>query len=190
MAAVKVLVIPGSVRESAADVRLAAAIVKEIALSDHEATRISLADFALPLFEDSFGGETPSAALDLKRMIGAHHAVMLVTPERHALPPPLMLSALSWLASVRERNEPPRQAFRGRPFAIAAVSDRADGIYAAIALRQMLTAGLNADVIAPQAIVARGNDAFDRMDRLQDENEFATMQALVRALIDAAQRRL
>ena len=57
-------------------------------------------------------------------------------------------------------------------------------------LRQMLTAGFGADVIAPQAIVARGNDAFDRMDRLQDETEFSAMQALVRALIDAAQRRM
>lgn len=189
MAAVKILVIPGSVRESAPDVRLAAAIVKEIALADHEASRISLADFALPLHDDAVS-ETPSAAIDLKRMIGAHHAVLLVTPERHALPPPLMLNALNWLASMRERNEPVLQAFRGRPFAIATVSDRADGIYAALALRQMLTAGFRADVIAPQAIVSRGNDAFDRMDRLQDENEFAALQALVRALIDAAQRRM
>lgn len=188
MAAVKILVIPGSVRESAADVRLAAAIVKEIALSDHEATRISLADFALPLHEDLGNGETPPAALDLKRMIGAHHAVMLVTPERHALPPLLLLNAMSWLASVRERNESPLQAFRGKPFAIASVSDRNDGIYAALTLRQMLTAGFNADVIAPQLIVARGVEAFDRMDRLQDDNEFAAMQNLVRALIDAAQR--
>jgi hypothetical protein len=28
------------------------------------------------------------------------------------------------------------------------------------------------------------------MDRLQDETEFSAMQALVRALIDAAQRRM
>jgi NAD(P)H-dependent FMN reductase len=188
--AVRILVIPGSARESAADVRLAAALVKEIALADHEATRISLADFMLPLFEDSQGNETPSAALDLKRMIGAHHAVMLVAPERHALPPPLMLNALSWLAWVRERAEPPLQAFRGKPFALACVSERADGIYAALALRQMLTAGFGADVIAPQLIVARGNDAFDRMDRLQDENEFSAMQILVRAVIDAAQRKM
>jgi len=187
MAAVKILVIPGSVRESAADVRLAAAIVKEIAVSDHEATRISLADFAMPLCDES-RSETPSVALDLKRLIGAHHAVMLVTPERHALPPPLLLNALDWLASVRERSEPPLQAFRGKPFAIASISERADGIYAALTLRQMLTAGFGAEVIAPQLIVARGNDAFDRMDRLQDDNEFAAMQALVRASIDAAQR--
>lgn len=188
MATTKILVIPGSVRESAPDVHLAASLVKEIALADHEATRISLSDFALPLHEDSYDGETPSAALDLKRMIGAHHAVMLVTPERHALPPPLMLNAMSWLASVRERNESPLQTFRGKPFAIAAISERSDGIYAALVLRQMLTAGFNAEVIAPQLIVARGNDAFDRMDRLQDENELAAMQNLVRALIDVAQR--
>ena len=120
--------------------------------------------------------------------VGATVAVMLVTPERHALPPPLLLNAMSWLASVRERNESPLQAFRGKPFAIASVSERNDGIYAALTLRQMLTAGFNAAVIAPQLIVARGVEAFDRMDRLQDDNEFAAMQNLVRALIDAAQR--
>lgn len=187
MAAVKILVIPGSARESAADVRLAAALVKEIALADHEATRISLTDFPLPLHDDS-ESKTPPAAIDLKRMIGAHHAVLLVAMERLALPSPLLLNALNWLAVTRERSEEPLQVFRGKPLALASVSERADGIYAALSLRQMLTAGFNANVIAPQLVVARGHEAFDRMDRLQDDNELAAMQAMVRALIDAAQR--
>jgi NAD(P)H-dependent FMN reductase len=187
MAAVKILVIPGSARESAADVRLAAALVKEIALADHEATRISLTDFALPLRDDS-DSKTVPAALDLKRMIGAHHAVLFVAMERLALPSPRLLNALNWLAVTRERSEEPLQVFRGKALALASVSERADGIYAALSLRQMLTAGFGAEVIAPQLVVARGREAFDRMDRLQDDDELAAMQAMLRTLIDAAQR--
>ena len=48
----KILVIPGSTRVGSHNVKLAALAVKELTLNDIEVTRISLADYELPLYED------------------------------------------------------------------------------------------------------------------------------------------
>ena len=51
MAAPKILVIPGSLRTGSHNARLAALAAKELALAEAEVTRISLADYPLPLFD-------------------------------------------------------------------------------------------------------------------------------------------
>ena len=47
----KILVIPGSLRTGSHNARLAALAAKELALAEAEVTRISLADYPLPLFD-------------------------------------------------------------------------------------------------------------------------------------------
>ena len=51
MPAPKILVIPGSLRSGSYNVRLAALATKELALADADVTRISLADYPLPLYD-------------------------------------------------------------------------------------------------------------------------------------------
>ena len=56
MAVPKILVIPGSLRTGSHNGRLAAIATKELALLDAEVTRISLEDYALPLFDADGAG--------------------------------------------------------------------------------------------------------------------------------------
>ena len=51
MATPKILVFPGSTRAGSHNVRLAALAAKELALIDVDVTRISLADYPLPIYE-------------------------------------------------------------------------------------------------------------------------------------------
>ena len=46
----KILVIPGSLRTTSHNVRLAALATKELTLADADVTRISLADYPLPIY--------------------------------------------------------------------------------------------------------------------------------------------
>lgn len=191
MAAVKILVIPGSIRTGSFNARLAAAITKELALADADVTRISLGDFPLPIYDGDLETKsgTPQSAIDLKRMIGAHHGVIIVTPEYNASTPPLLKNAIDWVSRVRERNEPPLQVYHGRPFATAAASEgKFGGMRSLLALRQVLTLGCGATVIPQQMALSGADQAFDEMDRFKDERDTKAMQGLVRALIDAAQR--
>ena len=51
MAAPKILVFAGSIRTGSFNARLAALAVKELALADADVTRISLADYPLPIYD-------------------------------------------------------------------------------------------------------------------------------------------
>jgi NAD(P)H-dependent FMN reductase len=191
MAAVKILVIPGSVRTGSFNVRLAAAITKELVQSEADATRISLEDFPLPIYDGDLEAKqgVPPAAIDLKRMIGTQHGVVIVTPEYNASTPPLLKNALDWVSRVRERGEAPLRAYHGRPFAIAAASEgKFGGMRSLMALRQILTLGCGATVIPQQMALSHADQAFDELDQFNDERDTKAMQGLVRALIDSAQR--
>jgi len=190
MSVVKILVIPGSIRIGSQNTRLAAVAARELALAGADVTRISLADYSLPLYDADLEAQSglPKAAIDLKRQIGAHHGVLMVTPEYNASVPPLLKNAIDWASRVRERGEPPLQVFQTRAFAIAAASDgHFGGLRALMALRQILTLGLGATVVPQQLALSGAGTAFDEDDRFRTPRDAEALGAVVRQLIDVAQ---
>jgi len=189
MPAARILVIPGSLRTGSNNVRLAALAAKELALAEAEVTRISLADYPLPLFDADLAADTgmPRNAVQLRRMIEAHQGVFITSPEYSASVTPLVKNAIDWISRVRERGEPTYAAFKGRAFAIGSASPSSGGgVRSLIALRQILELGCGALVIPEQIAVPRANDAFDEMDNLKDETLAAGLKTLARRLVDIA----
>jgi NAD(P)H-dependent FMN reductase len=82
MPALKILVIPGSLRTGSLNAKLAATAAHELALAGAEVTRLSLGDFPLPIYDGDLQGKSgvPKHAVNLKRMMSAHHGVLIVTP--------------------------------------------------------------------------------------------------------------
>ncbi len=190
MSVIKILVIPGSTRTGSFNGRLAAVAARELALAGADVTRISLADYALPLYDADLEAQSgvPKAAVDLKRQIGSHHGVLLVTPEYNASVPPLLKNAIDWVSRVRERGEPPLQVFHTRAFAMAAASDgHFGGLRALMALRQILTLGVGATVVPQQFALSGASSAFDEDDRFTAPRNAEALAALVRQLIGVAQ---
>src|SRR5256885_10053599 len=124
MPALKILVIPGSLRTGSLNARLAAAAAHELAQSGTEVTRISLSDFPLPIYDGDLQAKSgaPKHAINLKRMIGAHHGVLLGSPENNASVPPLLKNAIEWVSRVPELHEARGEVFRNRIFALAVAS--------------------------------------------------------------------
>jgi chromate reductase, NAD(P)H dehydrogenase (quinone) len=107
MATPKILVLTGSTRGGSHNVKLAALAVKELATIDIDVTRISLADYQLPMFEDESGNDAvPANAVKLKKMIMAHHGVFIASPEYNASVTPLLKNAIDWVSRVRAGGEP------------------------------------------------------------------------------------
>ena len=130
----------------------------------------------------------PKNAINLKRMIGAHHGVLIVTPEYNASVPPLVKNAIDWISRVHDLHEARGEVFRGRPFALAAASQsRLGGARVLQALRLILTS-CQANVIASQLALAFADQAYDDMDRLRNESDAEALKQLVRQLIDLSQR--
>jgi chromate reductase, NAD(P)H dehydrogenase (quinone) len=190
MSALKILVIPGSLRTGSLNARLAAAIAYQFVQAGAEVTRISLADFPLPIYDGDLQSKSgvPKNAVNLKRMIGVHHGVLIVTPEYNSSVPPLVKNTIDWVTRVQDSQESRGQVFRERAFAIAAASEsRLGGTRSLAALRLILTA-CRATVIPNQLALSHAGEAYDDMDRLKHPADIEALNALVRQLIDVSQR--
>ena len=190
MSALKILVIPGSLRTGSHNARLAAAAAYELAQAGAEVTRISLGDFPLPIYDGDLQTKSgvPKHAINLKRMMSAHHGVLIVTPEYNSSVPPLVKNTIDWVSRVQDAHETRGQVFRERVFAIAAASEsRLGGTRCLAALRLILSA-CQAQVIPNQLALAFAGEAYDDMDRLKQPADIEALGALVRQLIDVSQR--
>jgi NAD(P)H-dependent FMN reductase len=189
MSALKILVIPGSLRTGSLNARLAATIAYEFTQAGAEVTRISLADFPLPIYDGDLQSKSgvPKNAVNLKRMMSAHHGVLIVTPEYNSSVPPLVKNTIDWVSRVQDGQESRGQVFRERPFAIAAASEgRLGGTRALAALRLILSA-CHATVIPNQFALSFASEAYDDMDRLKQPADIAALAALARQLIEFSQ---
>jgi chromate reductase, NAD(P)H dehydrogenase (quinone) len=191
----KILVIPGSLRTGSHNARLAALATKELALAEAEVTRISLADYPLPLFDADLLADSglPAAAVQLKRMVMAHQGVFITSPEYSASVTPLLKNTVDWISrgggggGGRDRGEANYTAFKGRVFAIGAASGGSGGgMRSLMALRQILELGCGALVIPEQVSVPRADQAFDDLDNLKDEVLATALRAAVRRLVELA----
>src|SRR3979490_688739 len=190
MSALKILVIPGSLRTGSLNARLAAAAAYQFAQAGAEVTRISLGDYPLPIYDGDLQTKSGVAknAINLKRMMGAHHGVLIVTPEYNSSVPPLVKNTIDWITRVQDAHETRSQVFRERAFAIAAASEsRLGGTRSLAALRLILSA-CHATVIPNHLPLSFAGAAYDDMERLKNPGDIEALNAVVRQLIDASQR--
>src|SRR5450631_1699383 len=187
MATPKILVLPGSTRAGSHNVKLAALAAKELALIDIDVTRISLADYPLPLYEGDLEASAgpPANALKLKQMIMAHQGVFIASPEYSASVTPTLKNAIDWVSRVR--GDPSYAAFKGRVFAISSASPgRSGGLRSLMALRQILELGCGALVIPEQVAIPQADHAFDAMDNIVDTGTANLFRAQLARLVDMA----
>src|SRR5215469_13434054 len=189
MAALKILIIPGSLRTGSHNARLAAQAAYEFTQAGVDVTLLSLSDFPLPIYDGDLQARSgvPKHAVNLKRMIGSHDGVLLVTPEYNSSVPALLKNTIDWISRVQDPHEARGQVFHDRPFAIAAASGgRLGGTRALAALRLILSA-CRATVVPSQLALSYADQAYDDMDRLKKEADIEAMKALVMQLIDVSQ---
>ncbi|MEO8320723.1 MAG: NAD(P)H-dependent oxidoreductase [Bradyrhizobium sp.] len=190
MSALKILVIPGSLRSGSLNARLAAVAAHELAVMGAEVTRISLADFPLPIYDGDLQAKSgvPKHAVNLKRMMAGHHGVLIVTPEYNASVPALVKNTIDWISRVEDAHESRGEVFRGRAFAIAAASGNRLGGTRALATLRLILSACHASVIPNQLALSFADQAYDEMDSLKNAADSEALKALARQLIDVSQR--
>ncbi len=184
----KILVFAGSIRTGAYSGKTADAAQKELALQGAEVTRISLADYPLPIMDEDLEAEkgVPENAYRLARLFVAHDGILIATPEYNGSIPPLLKNAIDWISRVREDAGRPLRPLPGRVVALCSSSNgHFAGIRSASHLRQVL-AHIQVDVIAPQLSVPNGGEAFDEDGAFVAERLRKTMTQVCAALIERA----
>ncbi len=129
----------------------------------------------------------PRNAVNLKRMIGSHHGIAVVTPEYNSSLPPLLKNAIDWVTRVADRGETPGQVFRQRAFAIASASESRFGGSRCLAALRLILSGCRATVIPNQLALSFADRAYDDNDRLKNAGDVEALKAMVTQLIDVAQ---
>jgi NAD(P)H-dependent FMN reductase len=184
----KILVFAGSIRAGAYSGKTADAAQRELAAQGADVTRISLADYPLPIMDEDLEKEKgiPENAFKLARLIASHDAVLIATPEYNSSIPPLVKNTIDWVSRVSRDNGKPLKPYPGKVVAICSSSDgHFAGMRSAIHLRAVLS-HIQMEVIAPQVSVPNGADAFDEDGNFKEERLRKGMTRLCRSLIEHA----
>ncbi|GAB5505985.1 MAG: NAD(P)H-dependent oxidoreductase [Rhizobiaceae bacterium] len=184
----KILVFAGSVRSGAYSGKTADVAQHELARQGADVTRISLADYPLPIMDEDLETEKgiPENAVKLARLIASHDAMLIATPEYNGSMPPLVKNTIDWVSRVSEDGGKPLKPYPGKVVAICSSSDgHFAGIRSANHLRAVL-AHIQMEVIAPQVSVPNADKAFDDDGNFVAERLTKGMQRLCRTLIEHA----
>lgn len=186
----KILVFAGSVRSGAFSGRAADVAQKTLAMLGGEVTRISLADYPLPIMDEDLEREhgIPENAVRAARHIAAHDGVLIATPEYNGSIPPLLKNTVDWVSRVRHDGRNPFRPLEGKPVGLCSSSrGRYGGIRAIAHLRAVLVR-CRMEVVSPECSVPEGERAFDENGEFSDKRMQQSMEHLCRTLLEAARR--
>ncbi|MFD2054015.1 NADPH-dependent FMN reductase [Mesorhizobium calcicola] len=184
----KILVFAGSVRSGAYSGRTADVAQKELAMQGAEVTRISLADYPLPILDEDLEKEkgVPENALKLGRLVIAHDGLLIATPEYNGSIPPLLKNTIDWVSLMRRDGGRPVRPLAGK---VAGLCSSSYGRFAGIRCINHLRAVLvrcQMEVVTPECSVPEGGSAFDEDGNFRDERLYKSMEHLCRTLIETS----
>ncbi|KQU79928.1 FMN reductase [Mesorhizobium sp. Root102] len=184
----KILVFAGSVRSGAYSGRTADVAQKELAMQGAEVTRISLADYPLPIMDEDLEKEqgVPENAQRLGRLVITHDGLLIATPEYNGSIPPLLKNTIDWVSRVRRDAGRPVRPLAGK---VAGLCSSSNGHFAGIRCINHLRAVLvrcQMEVVTPECSVPEGGEAFDEDGHFRDERLHKSMEHLCRTLIETS----
>jgi NAD(P)H-dependent FMN reductase len=190
MRPIRLLVIPGSERRGSYN-RSLAHVAADVARRDGASvTLFDLRALALPIYDGDIEARgVPEAAQRLRDALLAHDALLVVTPEYNAFPPPLLLNAFDWLSRLRaaEGAVAGLAATANRPAALLSASPGPlGGLRAMNYLRQYLQGAFAMIVVPQQFALGRAAEAFDDAGALKDPKAQHSVEGVMDALGELA----
>ena len=181
----------GSARSASLNRRLAAVTAVRLTADGAVATVLDWPQLDLPLYHgDIEAAGLPAGAFELRRLLAAHDAVLIVTPEYNAFPPPLLINAFDWVSRVPPASE-------GLPAGLAVTAGKVTGLLSAspgalgglrslMFLRQYLQLGLGMLVVPEQFALGQAPKAFADDGSLVDAKQVDAVQRVVDAVLHLA----
>ena len=187
----RILIIPGSNRTGSFNVALAKAVAVELAQQGADVTRISLADYPLPIVDQDLkeAEGIPENAMKLGRLINAHDGVALCCPEYNSSITPLMKNMIDWVSLIASDNGKPLKPWAGKTVSLFSASNgKFAGIRGLYHVRSVMM-NVGAQIPTEQCSVGGAADAFDETGHLKDERTHGMLQSACKALLEMAEMR-
>ncbi len=182
----KILVFAGSLRTGSFNIQLADAAQKTLAEMGAQVTRVSLADYPMPLVDQDLekAEGVPANAMKLGRLIAAHDGVFIATPEYNASIPPLTKNTIDWISRITSDEGRAFRPWKGKPVAIGAASDgKLGGIRCLYHLRAVLM-NIGCPVMTEQVGISQASKAFGEDGMLKDDMGKPFLDAACKALME------
>jgi chromate reductase, NAD(P)H dehydrogenase (quinone) len=190
MTALRVLVVPGSSRAGSFNRRLADVAAGMLRAAGAEVTVLDLRALALPVYDAEIeAAGLPGGALELRRQLATHDAVLVASPEYNGFPTPLLVNAFDWVSRVPAAGELPAGlvATAGKVTGVLSASPGAlGGVRSLLFVRQFLSLAIGMLVLPEQFALGNAAKAFDEHGRLVDEKQQAAVQRVVDAVLRTA----
>lgn len=184
----KILAFSGSTRSDSFNTQLVGSAVRELASMDCEVTRISLADYPLPLYngdlEDQEG--IPENAMKLARLFDDHDGFFIAGPEYNGSLSPLLKNTIDWISRISADGDKKLSPYRGKVCAIAAASPGAMGGMSMLYHLREILVRLGVLVISEQVAVGNAGSGFDDMDKLTDKRSAMFLELTCKSLTEKA----
>jgi NAD(P)H-dependent FMN reductase len=184
MPAPKVLAFAGATRTNSFNKKLIRVGAEAARQAGAEVTLIDLRDLPMPLYDGDLEAAEglPPNARELKRLMMAHDAFLISSPEYNSSVSAVLKNAIDWV-SRPQPDEPSGVAFRGKVAALLAASPGSlGGVRSLLTVRQVLNT-LGVIVLPTQFALARANVAFNDDGSLKDEAHRASVAAVVNELV-------
>lgn len=166
----ELLLLAGGIRSGSLNEKLIGCAAQAAGARGLPTTRLSLADYRLPLFgAEALSIDEVPEAMALKAMFSRHDAVIIASPEHNGSVTAMLKNAIDWI-SCPAKGEAAQTygAFRRKPFALlSASSSPFGGLRGLSQLRHILTS-VQAWVVPEQLSVPYAHRAFDTAGNLAD----------------------
>lgn len=183
---VRVLIVPGSARTGSFNLKLAHAVDALLREQGAEPVVSDLRALELPIYDGDLEAAegVPDGARALLAQLAWAQAVVVVSPEYNAFPPPLLMNAIDWVSRLPEH----KAAMNGKPTTLLSASPgMLGGIRSLLALRQFLSLNLGMLVLPQQLGVSQASKAFTEDGRLADDKQQQALQGVLSALLKTTQ---
>ena len=190
MSEVRILVFAGSARAGSYNGKLAALAARAARELGADVTPLDLRSLALPLYDAEIeAAGMPAGALELRRLLAQHDALLVASPEYNGFPTPLLINALDWASRPA--------AAEGLPSGLGAMSGKVAGVMSAspgllggtrslMFTRQFLHNTLAMLVVPEQFALAQANKAFDEHGALLDPKHQQAVLRVVASVVRVA----
>lgn len=180
----RILAFAGSSRRDSFNKRLLKIAASGAEAAGADVTRIDLADYPMPLFNQDLESEQgiPENALKFKRHLIDHDGFIIASPEYNSAFSPLLKNVIDWASRAESDDEPPLMAFQGKTAVILAASPGALGGLRGLVFLRMLLANIGVTVLPDQQAIPQAFKAFNEDGSLVDERKQQSVLALGRKL--------
>ena len=187
MNAVRVLAFAGSARAGSYNGKLIALAAQAARELGAEVTLLDLRSLALPLYDAEIeAAGMPAGALELRRLLAGHAALLVASPEYNGFPTPLLINAFDWASRVAAAD--------GLPSGLGAMAGKVAGVMSASPgpmgglrslgfARQFLHNTLGMLVVPEQFALVQAGKAFDEQGALIDAKQLQAVQRVAASVV-------